>query len=129
MNEINEIERLTDELINVEQVAKDRYCKMQSEIDELRECEFDLLKRLDEAEDEIERLRGDLQVMRLQRDARRMSESVVDDAVKAEIERLNDEVRSAHFDGYMAGVGDSEDYDYDPIKMEVEAWKDRAADE
>jgi len=31
-----EIERLTDELINVEELAKDRYCKMQSEIERLR---------------------------------------------------------------------------------------------
>lgn len=38
--------------------------------------------------DEIERLEGDLQVTRLQRDARMVSEFVVDDAVKAEIERL-----------------------------------------
>jgi len=30
-----EIERLTDELINVEELAKDRYCKMQSEIERL----------------------------------------------------------------------------------------------
>lgn len=42
----------------------------------------------EKAADEIERLEGDLQVTRLQRDARMVSEFVVDDAVKAEIERL-----------------------------------------
>lgn len=31
-----EIERLNDELISVEQLAKDRYCKMQSEIERLQ---------------------------------------------------------------------------------------------
>lgn len=51
----------------------------------------------------------------------------LNDEAADEIERLTDEVRSAHFDGYMAGVGDSEDYDHDPVKMELEAWKDRAA--
>ena len=30
-----EIERLTDELVNVEQVAKERYCEMQQRIEEL----------------------------------------------------------------------------------------------
>jgi hypothetical protein len=31
-----EVSRLTDELINLEEVAKDRYCKMQTEIERLR---------------------------------------------------------------------------------------------
>ena len=43
---------------------------------------------LQEAQRQIKQLEGDLQVTRLQRDARMVSEFVVDDAVKAEIERL-----------------------------------------
>jgi len=31
-----EVSRLTDELINLEEVAKDRYCEMQTEIERLR---------------------------------------------------------------------------------------------
>jgi hypothetical protein len=38
------------------------------------------------------------------------------------IARVEDEVRDAHYEGYMAGVGDSEDYDHDPTVMEKEAW-------
>lgn len=54
---IREIKRLTDELINLEQVAKDRYCEMQTEIERLMavvETQEDALK---EFHAEIERLR------------------------------------------------------------------------
>ena len=37
-------------------------------------------------------------------------------------EKLQAEVRDAHYAGYMAGMGDSEDYDPDPVVMEKEAW-------
>ena len=47
-----EIERLTDEIINLEALAKDRYCTMQTE---------------------IERLKGDIQILKLQRDATHVS--------------------------------------------------------
>jgi hypothetical protein len=43
---------------------------------------------LETKDQRIKRLEGDLQVTRLQRDARVVSEFVVDEAVKAEIERL-----------------------------------------
>jgi hypothetical protein len=42
---------------------------------------------------------------------------------QARIKQLEVEVRNAHFDGYMAGVGDSEDYDHDARVMEKIAWK------
>ena len=45
---------------------------------------------LQEAQRQIKQLEGDLQVTRLQGDARMVSEFVVDDAVKAEIERLRE---------------------------------------
>jgi hypothetical protein len=41
-----------------------------------------------------------------------------------EIERLEAELRDAHYHGYMAGAGDSEDYDHDPIVMEKLAWQE-----
>ena len=41
-----------------------------------------------------------------------------------EIKRLKAELREAHYNGYMAGMGDSEDYDHDPVVMEKEAWKE-----
>jgi hypothetical protein len=44
-----------------------------------------------------------------------------------ELEKLEGELRNAHFEGYMAGVGDSEDYDHDAIVMEKEAWKEYLA--
>lgn len=52
----------------------------------------DAAEHIEALADEIERLKGDLQVTRLQRDARMVSEFVVDDAVKAEIERLKAEL-------------------------------------
>jgi hypothetical protein len=58
-------------------------------------CDEACEKNRFEAADEIERLEGDLQVTRLQRDARMASEFVVDDAVKAEIERLRAVVDAA----------------------------------
>ena len=61
-NAADEIERLTDELINVEQLAKDRYCKMQSEIERLRSDRPDwaeyqrLINENNQQKVEIERL-------------------------------------------------------------------------
>ena len=52
----DEIERLTDELINVEQVAKDRYCKMQSEIERLQRSVRVRDARLLTAREEIAKL-------------------------------------------------------------------------
>ena len=43
----DEIERLTDELINVEQLAKDRYCEMQSKIERLEAAALKTLKEQD----------------------------------------------------------------------------------
>ena len=60
---------------------------------------------------EIEKLRGDLEIMRLQRDAKYVSRC-----------QCADKVRGAHYEGYMAGVGDSEDYDHNPVVMEEVAW-------
>jgi len=40
------------------------------------------------------------------------------------LDELKDAARDAHYEGYMAGVGDSEDYDHDPTVMEKEAWAD-----
>ena len=42
--------------------------------------------------------------------------------LQARVEALEGVVRDAHYEGYMAGVGDSEDYDHDPTVMEKEAW-------
>ena len=42
--------------------------------------------------------------------------------LQARVEELEGVVRDAHYEGYMAGVGDSEDYDHDPTVMEKEAW-------
>jgi len=47
---------------------------------------------------------------------------VLDVAKDERIAELEAEVRAAHYEGYMAGVGDSEDYDHDPTVMEKEAW-------
>lgn len=49
---VNEIERLNDEFINLEALAKDRYCRMQTEIErlnaEVRELRIDRRQALDE---------------------------------------------------------------------------------
>ena len=42
--------------------------------------------------------------------------------LQARVEALEGVVRDAHYEGYMAGVGDSEDYDHDPTVMEKDAW-------
>ena len=47
---------------------------------------------------------------------------------KRRIAELGAELREAHHWGYMAGVGDSEDYDHDPSVMEKEAWADYLAE-
>lgn len=38
--------------------------------------------------------------------------------------QIEERVRAAHLEGYMAGVGDSEDYDHDAREMEKQAWND-----
>ena len=43
------------------------------------------------------------------------------------IAELEGDLRVAHFEGYMAGVGDSEDYDHDATVMEKYAWDDYTA--
>ena len=47
--------------------------------------------------------------------------------LQARVAVLEGVVRDAHYEGYMAGVGDSEDYDHDAIVMEKEAWKEYLA--
>ena len=97
-----EIERLTDELINLEQVAKDRYCKMQGEIERLKakltqdpkdarcqlykatqkwqqeaercNAEIERLESINAIQKiEIKQLKGDIQILKLQRDATHFS--------------------------------------------------------
>ena len=55
-----EIERLTDELINVEQLAKDRYCNMQIEIERLRADKTKWILRCGIVDAENKRLRAEL---------------------------------------------------------------------
>ena len=53
---VNLVEQLTDELVNTEQLAKDRYCKMQTEIECLRDALYEIAHMLP-----IRRIQGDAQ--------------------------------------------------------------------
>jgi chromosome segregation ATPase len=61
-------------------------------------------------------------------EARRETNRKIIESQRIAYRQLEAELREAHHWGYMAGVGDSEDYDHNPAVMEKEAWADYLAE-